>query len=406
MFADRYFQKYGRYTPLIEEDMVIETSMFVMIPCFMEPSVLDTLESLAGCHAPSAVTEVLVVINESENCDPETSAFNHKSWMEIREWIKGHRGGRLRFFVTPPLKLASKWAGVGMARKRGMDEGLWRFDQTGKPGGIIISLDADTIVDPNYLVAIEDHFRKNPDHVGATIAFSHQLDGLSLKQKEGIILYEKYLRYYKTALAYTGFPHALFTVGSAFSVTAEAYMKRGGMTRRKAGEDFYFLQTLTQLGRVGEIEVTEVHPSARISDRVPFGTGIAIKHWMNGTTDLNYTYNIQAFLDLKQLFARLNELYTIDFEKYNTLVSSLPVPVASFLEEDDFFHKVTDLSANCSNIQTFKERFFHVFNAFKILKLMNFTHHEFYTRRRLDEVWSEINELIRKTPVSTQSSRD
>ena len=65
----------------------------------------------------------------------------------------------------------------------------------------------------------------------------------------------------------------MFTIGSAFAVTANAYIKRGGMTRSQAGEDFYFLQTLAQIGTVGEITTTKVYPSARLSDRIPFGTG-------------------------------------------------------------------------------------------------------------------------------------
>ena len=75
-----------------------------------------------------------------------------------------------------------------------------RFNLLDKPNGIIVSLDADTLVGKNYLVEIEKHFRENPKHVGATIAFQHQTDGLEEKQLEGIQLYEKYLLYYKNAL--------------------------------------------------------------------------------------------------------------------------------------------------------------------------------------------------------------
>jgi hypothetical protein len=246
-------------------------------------------------------------------------------------------------------------------------------------------LDADTLVAQNYLVEIEDHFKSNPKHVGATIAFQHQTDGLGEKQLQGILLYEKYLVYYKTALGFLGYPNPMFTVGSAFAVTAGAYIKRGGMTRRQAGEDFYFLQTLAQIGTVGEITTTCVYPSARTSDRIPFGTGPAIAKWMTGEVDLRLTYNFQAFVDLKMFFDLKEEFFQTDHVTYLKKISALPEPVSEFLADDNFLKEIEDLNNNCSNIDSFNIRFFHKFNAFKILKFMNFGHERFYNKVDLEE---------------------
>jgi len=106
-------------------------------------------------------------------------------------------------------------------------------------------------------------------------------------------------------LDFAGFPDSIYTIGSAFAVRAEAYVKQGGMNRRQAGEDFYFLNKLTKLGTVAEINDAFVFPSARVSDRVPFGTGAAMTKWMNEDEDLTKTYNFAAFQDLKRLFDRL-----------------------------------------------------------------------------------------------------
>ncbi len=393
MFADNYFRKYGKYLPLIDVPVRDDTSVFVMIPCFNEPDIIDTLLSLSECFLPPCNTEVFVVINEPEICDISVTNYNRNTYSEVSEWINVHQAPKLKFFVSRVVKLPQKWAGVGMARKRGMDEGLWRFNQLEKPQGIIVSLDADTLVDQNYLTAIYEHFLIYPQHVGATISFSHQLGGISDKQRQGILLYEKYLRYYKSALTFAGFPNALFTIGSAFAVTALAYMKRGGMTRRKAGEDFYFLQTLTQLGKIGEINNTAVHPSARVSTRVPFGTGPAMKNWMENSADLRYTYNFQAFVDLKQLFDIYEQLFRISALEYQLLLKEFPASVSSFLQKENFYTEIENLSRNCSNQKTFSERFFHAFNAFKILKFINHTHGKFYEKRMLDEVWEELIQM-------------
>ena len=41
--------------------------------------------------------------------------------------------------------MPAKDAGVGLARKTGMDEALYRFNMLGKPEGIILSYDADSL---------------------------------------------------------------------------------------------------------------------------------------------------------------------------------------------------------------------------------------------------------------------
>ena len=394
MFARNYFQKYGNYRPLIAEEPHPDTTLFVMIPSFREPNVLATLDSLAACNTPYGVAEVFVIINEPETCDPEVTALNEQTYRDVAGWITKHKQGRIRFHTAPVVKLPQKWAGVGMARKRGMDEALWRFQLLDRPNGIIVSLDADTLVEPHYLTSIEDHFMKHPSHVGATIDFSHQLEGINDKQREGILLYEKYLKYYKAALTWCGYPNALYTIGSAFAVTADGYVRRGGMTRRKAGEDFYFLQTLTQVGKVGEITSTAVHPSARESDRVAFGTGPSIRQWMADAEDLRLTYNIQAFIDLKVLFTRHRELYHLSGEMLAAFPDELPLPLTKFMEEDDLISGIASLRSNCASEVVFSQRFFHLFNAFKILKFVHFGHRGFYDRQSLEEAYEVLMRLV------------
>jgi hypothetical protein len=334
---------------------------------------------------PNKKVEVLVLINHSEIAPDETKQYNRNTKIEIDEWISNLNISGINFFSIGPIELPKKWAGVGLARKTAMDEALRRFNLLEKPNGIIVSLDADTLVEKNYLVEIENHFNKFPKNVGATISFQHQTKGLEEKQLKGILLYEKYLLYYKNALKFIDYPNPLFTVGSAFAVTADGYIKRGGMTRRQAGEDFYFLQTLAQLGTVGEITTTAVYPSARESDRIPFGTGPAIAKWMNDETDLTKTYDFQAFVDLKQFFDIIENLFRIEKKSFAELVQKLPEPVRKFIQTDNFWEEIEDLNDNCSSTDSFKTRFFHKFNAFKILKFMNFGHDGFYEKADLEQ---------------------
>ncbi|MCK3684031.1 glycosyltransferase family 2 protein [Maribellus sp. YY47] len=363
----------------------------VVIPCLREPAVLNTLRSLERCILPEMAVEVLVLINHSEVASEATQSFNQKTRTELDVWIGKNCKSKLSFFAIGPVELRKKWAGAGLARKKGMDEALLRFNAIGKNDGIIVSLDADTLVEPNYLVEIENHFRNNPKEVGATISFSHQTENLESKQLQGIELYEKYLGYYKRALDYAGYPFSMFTVGSAFAVTAQAYVKRGGMNRRQAGEDFYFLQNLVQIGRVGEILTTTVQPSARLSDRVPFGTGPILQKWLAGEEDLTSTYNFDAFSDLKAFFDRVADLYLIDESGYQKIISELPKSVAAFLTEDVFDEDLAELNANCASVGMFQKRFFQKFNAFRILKFLNFAHAGFYEKANLEEQCEKLD---------------
>jgi hypothetical protein len=333
---------------------------------------------------PVQKVEVIILVNHSEVAPDEIKNYNLRTKGEIESWIINHKKEGLTFYVPEPVELQKKWAGVGLARKSGMDEALSRFNHLEKPNGIIVSLDSDTLVAKNYLIEIEQHFLKNPGDVGATISFEHQTEGIDEKLKEGILLYEKYLVYYKMALDFVGYPHAMFTVGSAFAVTAQSYVKRGGMTRRQAGEDFYFLQNLALIGRVGELTSTKVYPSARVSNRVPFGTGPIMGKWQNKEEDLTKTYSFKAFQDLKKFFDVKDKLFHCDEKEYENRIIVLPNPLFEFLKKDNFWKEVKDLNENCSTIKSFQTRFYHRFNAFKILKFLNFGHECFYKKEDLN----------------------
>ncbi|WP_167615031.1 glycosyltransferase [Maribellus sediminis] len=377
MFADKYLIK-NQNVALVQDEPDEHMGLIVVIPCLNEPEIVKTLESLVRCDRPGSTVEIIVLINHSETAAENITQQNQQTKAELDVWMRSKTSDELRFYAVGPVVLRKKWAGAGLARKKGMDEAVRRFNLLNKTDGIIVSLDADTLVAKNYLVELERHFKKHPKQVGATLAFEHPKDQLDNKHREGIELYEKYLYYYKNSLDFAGYPHAMFTIGSAFAVTADAYVRRGGMNRRQAGEDFYFLQNLVQLGTVGEITGTKVYPSARLSDRVPFGTGPILSKWMSGEEDLLKTYSFQSFIDLKKFFDIKCSLYKTDFEKYNSILKELPNGISEFLHETDFWLELEDLNRNCSTSVAFKNRFFQKFNAFKILKYLNFMQENHY----------------------------
>ena len=390
-FASRYIEKQVLFPTFIYDQPPAGLGMIIMIPACNEPELLKTIDSLSRCRPPDCAVEVIVVINEAEDCGQEISRQNDQDLISLVEWKKKHSEVFFTLYPFRPAPFPGKHAGVGLARKTGMDEAIRRFGQLEKAEGVIVSLDADTLVESNYLTELERLFSSEMDLVGTTISFKHRVEELrDQQQREGIMLYETYLHYYKEALEYCGYPHAIYTIGSAFAIRAGAYSKQGGMSRRQAGEDFYFLHKLTQLGQLAELNTTRVYPSARVSDRVPFGTGAALQKWMKGGSRLRSTYCFRSFIDLREFFRLIPVLYGQNPGRVEELRVSLPLQ--RFLEEDYFIDALNGIRRNSSSPVTFEKRFFQYFNAFKILKFQNFSHPQFYCYQDLNQAVADLEE--------------
>jgi hypothetical protein len=405
-FANRYIQNNVVYPQFILDEVSPQLSIIVMIPCLNEPEIIRTLESLWDCLPIKSFCEVIVAINNSESSSPEVKEFNRKTYRKLIDWK--FRNDRPNLVLHPFYadSVPAKHAGAGMARKIGMDESIRRFNAVNKPDGVIVSTDSDCLFSPNYLQCIESAFRIK-SCFAATLNFKHRIDEMKdPKQKLGIQLYEDYLHYYKKAHDFAGYPDSIYTIGSAFAVQAEAYVKQGGMNRRQAGEDFYFLYKLTKLGRITEIEDAFVYPSARISDRVPFGTGASMTKWMNNAEDLTLTYNIAAFIDLKSLFDRIDSLFLINRDNYVQFISELPVSVQEYIQTLDFKGKLDEINKNSSSLGSFRKRFFQFFDAFLILRFLNFAHEKHYNRQKLSDAILQLQDEIENCQQPSEKGKE
>ena len=352
------------------------SSIHIVIPCYNEPDVLTTLDSLADCDPPRACVSVLIVVNDAEDSPQELVRQNCLTLDSIAEWKLQHP--HLFFFLDTIYAhdLPPKWAGVGQARKIGMDNAVKQLVNNNIADGIIVSFDADSTISTNYLQEIERNFENNPNYNFFTIHFEHPIHFpvLSPAIREGIIRYELHMRYFRNAMDWCGYPHAIYTVGSSFAVRASAYARQGGMNRRKAGEDFYFLHKMVLLGEYGNICSTTVFPAARESDRVPFGTGAAIKKWIHGDSGLKYTYSLASFGSLKPFFAMVDQFWQFDKNVWAIQMGNLHPSLQMFCENIQTLHEIAELKKNCSNFKVFEKRFFHLVNAFWIMKYLNFAH--------------------------------
>ncbi|MEQ9468265.1 MAG: hypothetical protein RLN88_12695 [Ekhidna sp.] len=355
-----------------------DLAQIVVIPCFKEPDLVGALESISDCQYPNGKLIVLVVLNEPENASKEIRQANEQTLKELQAFRCNYP------LLVTRQRLPEKKAGVGMARKIGMDEAVRLFRKVGKDGPIVC-YDADCRCDTNYLEEIERIY-ENPDAQAGIVFYEHRLHR---DNHEAIVDYELYLRYYIDALRYAGFPYAHQTLGSCITVRASMYEKVGGMNTRKAGEDFYFLNKTIPQGGFVEINNTTIRPSDRVSDRVPFGTGKAVNDLLNATEEYS-VYHPNTFEDLRLFFQKVDDFWTKDEWK-------VPRTISTFLE-DDWQAQIQTLKGKVSSQEQFRKRFFHWFDAFKILKFVHFCRDEFYQNVELEEAleWLRSKHLFVK----------
>jgi glycosyltransferase involved in cell wall biosynthesis len=305
----------------------------IVIPAFDEAESLPkTLASLEK-NPPELLDQTLVIVIVNNRI---CASFEQKTQnQQTLQWLQKGPCSALNLAwidaTTTGFEFPEK-DGVGLARKIGFDLALGCMHWAADP--LYISLDADSLVDNNYLGAIFQHFESH-SCVGAYLPFRHQT-GETPAQELAIREYELYLRSYKFGLDWAGSPFAFFSIGSAFACRARSYVAVGGMKRRLAGEDFYFLQQLVKTGQLTSMHGTLVSPAARYSKRVPFGTGRAIEARVEQEKSLYRFISVSSFRILKEWLQSVARSKDSDASTLMAQAGEISPQLLSFLDEAGF----------------------------------------------------------------------
>jgi glycosyltransferase involved in cell wall biosynthesis len=385
-FASAYLETRALFDQKIAEAPDRDTGIIVVVPAYNEPDIICLLDSIADCTEPECRVEVIVVINTPDDATPENIENNRESLINIESWKNKNNESFFRLFAFDIEQFSVNGWGVGLARKTGMDEAVRRFNSIEKPDGVILNLDADCTVEKNYLVTICNEVLKSREVSACSIYFEHPLSGNNYPESiyRYITFYELHLRYYLQALAYTGFPYVFHTVGSATAVKALSYVKAGGMNRRQAGEDFYFIQKLVPSGGYINLNSTTVYPSPRTSFRVPFGTGASIRKLSDDKSSTLMTYNILAFKELRTFFGQSGGFYKSTPQQEGEILNLIPPGLGMFLDKKEFINKMDEIRKNTSGIESFQKRFYDWFNMFRVVKYLNYVHLDFFEKKPVD----------------------
>jgi hypothetical protein len=258
-----------------------ELLVSVIIPAKDEvlnlPATLAALAAqttLAGQLLPPGSFEVIVLAN---NCTDATAEV-------VRQ--QARRFPQLTLHVAELCLPAAK-AHVGRARRLLMDEACARLEQVGRPAGIIASTDADTLVAPTWLAAIQAEVLAGADAVGGRILTN--ITGRTLLPLRRIQVRDAAYRQLCARLEdlidpapMDPWPRHHQHFGASLALTARAYRRVGGLPNVRFLEDEALCQALRRhdLGLRHSPRV-QVLTSARRQGRVEVGLSWQLREWLH-----------------------------------------------------------------------------------------------------------------------------
>jgi hypothetical protein len=154
--------------------------------------------------------------------------------------------------------------------------------------------------------------------------------------------------------------------------TDEAYISVQGMNKRKAAEDFYFMEKLAKLYEIYSIKTTKVYPSGRGSWRVPFGTGQRVNRFLSKSRNEYELYSPRSFKLLKQWNAIYYDEKSKTATEYLNMAKELNVSLYNFLIQNDFEANWENIYSNAGTPEQLSRQKKIWFDGFKTLKLIHF----------------------------------
>ncbi|MEW6507638.1 MAG: glycosyltransferase family A protein [Bacteroidota bacterium] len=399
----QYLQKYGSMKWSVQTERHKLYDNVIVVPAVAEyDNINNLLNSLRkNDRKYFSNTLVLFVINNGESASDDLIFNNSQTIFLLNNLIgKDQLNIGIVDASSQSLCLPDKDAGVGLARKIGMDLALSLFNFASPAKKLLICLDADCELQNNYLAAIVDYFNQNRINA-AVVEYEHQLPEDELA-KSAIISYEIFLRYYVQGLAYAKSPYAFHTIGSTMICDVESYIKLGGMNKRKAAEDFYFLEKLAKVVNIYKISQTKVYPSSRTSWRVPFGTGQRMNRFLAGTHDEFSLFDLQIF----DLLKKWNESYyssnIYSAKEFLTIAEKIDPAIKKFLVLNSFEEQWEKILSNSkSEVQIQKQKKIW-FDAFRTLKLIHYLRDNVFPNINM---FDALDTFFEKINFSTNLSR-
>lgn len=399
-YLDRHAESDCRLMSTFPADISVEHVL--VLPCFDET--FDCLTRLKQ-HPENNILAIVVINQPSNTNTSETNQHFYNQaitsgkiiWNEnhltLIDWKNQNYCLLVDRFTndqTPERQIPEK-QGVGLARKIGCDIAVHLINKAVIGSQFIHTSDADAHLPTDYFQqALPD------SSVSAYVySYAHQCDNSDIGRATA--LYEQSLGYYEAGLSWAGSPYAFGTIGSCIAVSALHYCQARGFPKRSGGEDFYLLNKLAKLGTVAPAAGQPISIEARLSQRVPFGTGPAVEKIMAlANPEEVMDYNPQCFIALRETIASFKQLADCKQQsEINEWFSLLPIKNRSVLTSINVNDLLIHLSTQVGNANA-QQRLQHIhswFDAFKTLKFLHALQAQRFPKIKLTEALKEFNKI-------------
>jgi Glycosyl transferase family 2 len=185
------------------------------------------------------------------------------------------------------ITLEASEAHVGRARQILFGTAYDRFRSIGRLGGLILTTDADTRPEPDWIRQTCAEFTENVSGVGGRILLEPQERAALPPSVQRLFLldvaYRRALEEMRSLYApepEDPFPRHHQHYGASLAVTAAAYAKAGGMPLTRSSEDAALYQAVVASGgRFRHSYRVRVRTSARVLGRAEGGLAFALRSW-------------------------------------------------------------------------------------------------------------------------------
>ena len=383
----KYLRKYAdnHWEVKLSSDKLFDT--VIVIPAIEEYNNIGILLESLSLNDKSAfeTTLILFVINNLKSSDEKIKLDNSNSLKLLNDIIKKNNSTKDSIIVkvldsglkigyvdaaVSGHELNEKDGGVGLARKIGMDLALSFFNYNNGIKNILVCLDADCTVERNYISSIRNEFNRN-DISAAYVNYAHDKYTDEVNHL-AIINYEIFLRYYILGLQFANSHYAIHTIGSTMVCDVDSYIKVQGMNKRKAAEDFYFMEKLAKITQIYKINSTTVYPSSRDSLRVPFGTGQRVNRYLSQVQNEYLLYSPKSFYVLKNWLEIFNSTKILSSDEYLRKAKEINNSLPEFLKINSFSKNWERIRKNSKSEEQIRKQKILWFDGFKTLKLIHY----------------------------------
>ncbi|MDG2071960.1 MAG: hypothetical protein P8J55_09615 [Pseudomonadales bacterium] len=351
--------------------------------CLVVPAFQESYEDLTNVWQQLPVSTLIILVINAPHKDPKTLALAARIHTSYQRTQHSANLSLLQAENLNDILLVDRYAvhrlipthqGVGLARKIGADLALALIATGVVSEAKISSTDADTALPESYFSRV-----MAPGEAALIYPFTHQA---SEALTQASLLYEVSMLYYAAGLKWSGSRYGFPSIGSIITISPLHYAQVRGFPKRNAGEDFYLLNKLAKVGAITCLEAPRLTIEARLSDRVPFGTGPGLRKIMaldNPIEEYGF-YNPQIFVHLQQFLAGFHKLWTATDPAVIYTDS-----VADFCEAQGFGSLVKKGKDDIKSETVFLKFLEDWFDGFRTLK---FVHHlrQYYPSVSFEEI--------------------